>query len=147
MTRAHHATFGFSSGPKPTNHASSNVPRLRVLICAVPDFPARLMPAILARLPVPAAPGRPACRDYEYARRGTANLFLAVEPLAGVRHLTVTEHRGTVDFAEQMRPLCDEWYSEAAVIRAVLDNLNTHGPQPLEFPTDGGRADKSVRSS
>jgi hypothetical protein len=83
------------------------------------------------REPLPAAPGRPARRDYEYARRGTANIFLAVEPLAGVRRLTVTERRGTLDFAEQMRRLCDEWYPEARVIRVVLDNLNTHGPQSL----------------
>jgi hypothetical protein len=83
------------------------------------------------REPLPAAPGRPARQDYEYARRGTANVFLAVEPLAGVRHLTVTEHRGTADFAEQMRRLCDEWYPEATAIRVVLDNLNTHGPQSL----------------
>jgi DDE superfamily endonuclease len=83
------------------------------------------------REPIPASPGRPARRDYEYARRGTANLFIAVEPLAGVRHLTVTERRGTADFADQMRRLCDEWYPEAEVIRVVLDNLNTHGPQSL----------------
>ena len=30
-----------------------------------------------------------------------------------------------------MRRLCDEWYPEAAVIRVVPDNLNTHGPQSL----------------
>jgi hypothetical protein len=30
-----------------------------------------------------AAPGREAREDYAYARHGTANLFLAVEPLAG----------------------------------------------------------------
>ena len=48
-----------------------------------------------------------------------------------MRHLTVTERRGAADFAEQMRRLCDEWYPEAAVIRVVLDNLNTHGPQSL----------------
>lgn len=83
------------------------------------------------RPPVAAAPGRPARRDYEYARRGTANLFIAVEPLAGVRHLTVTERRGTADFAAQMRRLCDEWYPRATTIRVVLDNLNTHGPQSL----------------
>ena len=83
------------------------------------------------REPEPATPGRPARQDYEYARRGTANIFLAVEPLAGVRRLTVTERRGTADFAEQMRRLCDEWYPEAATIRVVLDNLNTHGPQSL----------------
>jgi hypothetical protein len=32
-----------------------------------------------------AAPRQPAKRDYEYKRRGTANVFCAVEPLAG-RH-------------------------------------------------------------
>ncbi|WP_240911593.1 IS630 family transposase, partial [Paludisphaera soli] len=83
------------------------------------------------REPIPAVPGRPARRDYEHARCGTANIFTAVEPLAGVRRLTVTERRGTADFAEQMRRLCDERYPEAAVIRVVLDNLNTHGPQSL----------------
>ena len=31
--------------------------------------------------PLPVAPGRPAREDDEYARRGTANLFLAYEPL------------------------------------------------------------------
>jgi hypothetical protein len=90
------------------------------------------------REPVPAAPGRPARRDYEYARRGTANVFPAVEPLAGVRRLTVTGRRGTLDFAEQLRRLCDEWYPEATTIRAVLDDLNTHGPQSLfaAFPPE-----------
>ena len=83
------------------------------------------------RPPEPAAPGRPARRDHEYARRGTANLFVAVEPLAGVRRVTVTGRRTAADFAEQMRRLCDEWYPEATVIRVVLDNLNTHGPQSL----------------
>lgn len=83
------------------------------------------------REPVPAAPGRPARRDYEYARRGTANIFVAVEPPAGVRRLTATGRRGTLDFAEQMRRLCGEWCPEAATIRVVLDNLNTHGPQSL----------------
>jgi hypothetical protein len=83
------------------------------------------------RPPEPAAPGRAAREDYEYARRGTANLFVAVEPLAGLRRLTVTERRGGADFAAQMRRLCDEWYPEAAVIRVVLDNLNTHGPGSL----------------
>lgn len=83
------------------------------------------------RDPTPAAPGRVAREDYEYARRGTANLFVAVEPLAGRRHVTVTERRGGADFAAQMRRLCDEWYPEATTIRVVLDNLNTHGPGSL----------------
>jgi hypothetical protein len=88
--------------------------------------------------PLAAEPGRPAREDYEYTREGTANLFIAVEPLAGRREVTVTERRTAVDFAGQMRRLCDEWYPEAAVIRVVLDNLNTHSPASLfaAFPPE-----------
>jgi hypothetical protein len=76
--------------------------------------------------PIPPAPGSPAKQDYEYTRHGTANLFVIVEPLAGRRHVTVTDRRAIPDFAAQMRYLCDEMYPEAEVIRVVLDNLNTH---------------------
>ena len=81
--------------------------------------------------PLPARPGDVAREDYEYTREGTANIFLFVEPLTGRRHLTVTERRTRVDFAEQMQYLCDILYPEAGVIRVVLDNLNTHGPASL----------------
>ena len=64
--------------------------------------------------------------DYEYIRRGTCNLFGCFEPHAGRRHIVVTERRTKEDFAAMMRMLVDEWYPEAAVIRVVLDNLNTH---------------------
>jgi DDE superfamily endonuclease len=88
--------------------------------------------------PVPAEPGRAAREDYEYTREGTANLFIAVEPLAGRREVTVTQRRTAADFAEQMRRLCEEWYPEATTIRVVLDNLNTHSPASLfaAFPPD-----------
>jgi hypothetical protein len=76
--------------------------------------------------PVPPAPGSPAKRDYEYTRHGTANLFVIVEPLAGRRHVTVTDRRTIPDFAAQMNYLCDEMYPEAESIRVVLDDLNTH---------------------
>lgn len=76
--------------------------------------------------PIPPAPGSPAKHDYEYTRHGTANLFVIVEPLAGRRHVTVTERRTIPDFAAQMKYLCDEMYPQAEVIRVVLDNLNTH---------------------
>jgi DDE superfamily endonuclease len=81
--------------------------------------------------PLPGRPGDVAREDYEYTREGAANVFLVVEPLAGRRHLTVTERRTRVDFAHQMKRLCDELYPEAAVIRVVLDNLNTHSPASL----------------
>jgi DDE superfamily endonuclease len=88
--------------------------------------------------PIPVAPGRPAKEDYEYVRHGTANLFPIVEPLAGRRQVTVTERRTIPDFAAQMRYLCDELYPGAAVIRVVLDNLNTHtlGSLFASFPPD-----------
>jgi hypothetical protein len=79
----------------------------------------------------PPLPGQSAQEDYEYAKAGTANLFLVTEPLAGLRHVTVTAHRAGQDFALQMQRLCDVWYPEAEVIRVVLDNLNTHGPGAL----------------
>lgn len=47
----------------------------------------------------PAIPGREARRDNEYERRGTANVFCAVEPKAG-RHLTfATPDRSGFEFA------------------------------------------------
>ena len=78
------------------------------------------------RQPLPAQPGQPQRYDYEYARNGTRNLFLFVEPQAGRRHVHVTEQRTKVDFAHEMQWLVDEGYPEAIVIRVVLDNLNTH---------------------
>ena len=88
--------------------------------------------------PVPPAPGSTAKQDYEYTRHGTANLFVIVEPLAGRRHVTVTERRTIPDFAAQMKYLCDEMYPEAEVIRVVLDNLNTHALGSLfaTYPPD-----------
>jgi hypothetical protein len=93
------------------------------------------------KAPLPARPGDVACRDCEYTRQGTANIFLVVEPLTGRRHLAVTERRTRLDFADQMRRLCDELYPEAERIRVVLDNLNTHGPASLyeAFPPEEAR--------
>ena len=39
------------------------------------------------RVPIPAKPGHPARHDYEYGRKGTANLFMMFAPLEGWRHV------------------------------------------------------------
>jgi transposase len=83
------------------------------------------------RPPLPVAPGAPARIDYEYERRGTANLFLAFEPLAGKRRVEVTGQRTKADFARFLRRLADEWYPAAERITLVVDNLNTHKPSVL----------------
>ena len=77
-------------------------------------------------VPIPAAPGRVECHDYEYARNGTANLFMFVEPLRGWRHVNVTSRRTKLDFAGQMKELVDVHYPNARQITLVMDNLNTH---------------------
>jgi hypothetical protein len=69
--------------------------------------------------------------DYEYEREGTANLFLACEPLRGWRHVAVTARRTAVDWAHFIRDLVDQDYPGAERIVLVLDNLNTHGPASL----------------
>jgi hypothetical protein len=83
------------------------------------------------RLPLPIQPGQPERFDYEYERRGTANLFLAAQPLGGWRHVAVTDQRTKHDFAHQMKALVDVHFPDAETIRIVLDNLNTHTPAAL----------------
>ena len=78
------------------------------------------------RPPIEAAPGRVERYDTEYQRNGTRNLFMFCEPKGGWRHVEVTGRRTAVDFAQQMQWLVDEAYPDAAVVRLVLDNLNTH---------------------
>ena len=86
---------------------------------------AETRPALLVQ------PGHPGRVDYEYQRKGTANLFVLCEPQAGWRHVVVTERRTKQDFAHQRQWLVDERYPDAEVIRVVLDNLNTHRPASL----------------
>lgn len=78
------------------------------------------------RTPLPAEPGRLERYDYEYRREGTANIFMMVQPLAGWRRVSVTNRRTAQDFARCMKALVDEHFPNAALIRVVLDNLNTH---------------------
>lgn len=86
-------------------------------------------------------PGQLAKEDYEYARHGTANVFLAVEPLAGKRTVRVTERRTAIDFAHELKRLVTEDYAHAEKVVLVTDNLNTHNPAALyeTFPPEEAR--------
>jgi len=96
--------------------------------------------------PQPAGPGRVERIDHEYVRNGVATLFLEVAPLAGKRHVQVTDRRTRCDWAEFVRGMIDERYPQARKIRLVLDNLNTHSSASLyaAFPPAEARrlADK-----
>jgi molybdenum cofactor biosynthesis enzyme MoaA len=78
------------------------------------------------RTPIPGKPGQPKLIDNEYVRHGVAEIFMEVEPLAGKRHVTITERRTRKDCAQQIKSMLDERYPEAKKVRLVMDNLNTH---------------------
>jgi transposase len=93
------------------------------------------------RVPVPASPGQPGRIDYEYRRNGTANLFVFLDAHKPWRHVKVTDHRESADFAECMRDLVDIHYPKAKLIHVVLDNLSTHTEAALyrTFPAQEAR--------
>lgn len=78
------------------------------------------------RTPIRLKPGGTEKYDYEYIRRGTRNIFVAVEPKGGRRTVKVTKTRKKIDFARFVRTLVKNKYPKATEIRIVLDNLNTH---------------------
>ena len=69
-----------------------------------------------SRTPMPMKPGRLRKEDYEYVRRGTCNLFVAVEPKAGKRNVVVTDRRGKSDFV--------------AFVQHLLEGDLQNGPSP-----------------
>jgi DDE superfamily endonuclease len=93
------------------------------------------------RLPLPLEPGTPERVDSEYARQGTANLFLVTAPLGAWRHVDVTDHRTKPDFAQPLRDLVERHCPAAERIRVVLDTLTTHTPGALSeaFTPDAAR--------
>lgn len=94
------------------------------------------------REPEPMEPGKVRREDYTYDKEGSANLFLACEPLLGKRYLSVTHQRTKIDFAEFIRYILEDCYPKAEKVRLVLDNLNTHKPASLyeAFPPEKARA-------
>jgi hypothetical protein len=93
------------------------------------------------RVPIPAKPGRPARRDYEYERNGTANLFMMFAPLEGWRRVKITDRHAAVDYAQVLKELSDTHFPEADKIVLVQDNLSTHKPASLyeAFPAPEAR--------
>ena len=93
------------------------------------------------RPPVPASPGQPAKQDYEYRRVGVCNIFLACEPLAGKRLVTITERKTKRDWAVFLELIAGH-YCNADKITLVMDNLNTHEPGALyeAFPPEKAKA-------
>jgi hypothetical protein len=101
---------------------------MRPVVC-FDEATKQLIRALQATIPM--KPGQPQHYDYKYERFGTANIFMFSEPLAGWRHVKVTDQRTMIDYAHCMKYLVDEQYPDVEVIRVVQDNLNTHTPASL----------------
>ena len=69
--------------------------------------------------------GEIAKRHYAYEKLGSCALLAAVEPLTGRRFGHVHHRRTKREFTEFCQALAAA-YPEAAKIRLVLDNMNTH---------------------
>jgi hypothetical protein len=78
------------------------------------------------REPIPMEPGEPERQDGEYIRNGTCSIFVFTEPLAGWRHVSVSDRRTRIAWANQVRELLEIYYPYVPKVRLVMDNLNTH---------------------
>ena len=97
-----------------------------------PDYPVVCMDESSKQMvgevydPIPCKPGQLKRMDDEYVRKGVAEIFMEVEPLAGKRHVAITERRTRKDWAQQIKGMLEDRYPDAVQVRLVMDNLNTH---------------------
>ena len=64
--------------------------------------------------------------DDEYARHGTASIFMCAEPLSGFRQATARGQRTTADWAIEVAQMLDTRYADCEEVPLVCDHLNTH---------------------
>jgi len=83
-----------------------------------------------------AKPGHVVKEDYEYKRKGTRNIFVAVEPKGSHREVAVTARRTKADFVQFICGLLNTVYATAQVLHLVMDNLNTHFRSSFEEVLD-----------
>ena len=110
-----------------------------VPVVCMDEKPYQLLGEIREALPI--RPGDTQKLDSEYVRNGTCSIFVFVEPLGGVRHVSVREHRTALDWAEEIKYLVDVSYPDYDKIILVMDNLNTHAISSLykAFPAPEAR--------
>lgn len=83
------------------------------------------------RATIAGKPGKPQKADYEYERKGTVNLFVAVESKGQKRIIRVTKRRTKKDYALFIKNLVNHIYKDVEKIVLVEDNLNTHNERSL----------------
>ena len=64
-------------------------------------------------------------QDCEYVRKGVAELFVAFEPLAGWREISVEQDHKAATWVEFIARQMDTRYKDAKKVTWVMDNLST----------------------
>lgn len=65
-------------------------------------------------------------KDSEYIRKGVAELFVAFEPLAGYRKMTVEDNHKADTWVRFLAQQMETIYKDAFRVTWVMDNLSTH---------------------
>ena len=97
----------------------ANVP-----VLCMDEQPVQLVEEV--RKPIAATKNHPKRVDYEYKRKGVANIFMFAEPLACWRQVSVRTKKTKIDWATEMAVLLEGRYAKCDRVIIVCDNLNTH---------------------
>lgn len=97
-------------------------------VVALDERPVQLLDS--SRADIAMRPGKPARRDYEYVRCGTANIFCVVAPHTGDRLTRATRNRTGIAYARMLARIAKR-YPNARTIHLVQDNLSTHTERSL----------------
>ena len=92
----------------PPSHWSPYKPAIPAL--CMDQWPVQLVKEV--KQPIAATEHQPRRVDYEYERGGVANVFMFAEPLAGWRHVRISETKTKVDWAIEMAEHLEGRYSE-----------------------------------
>lgn len=80
--------------------------------------------------------------DYEYIRKGTADIFMVTGPLAGRREVFIRDRHTRMEWAEITAYIVEEMFPAAERITLIQDNLSAHKKSALYelFPPERARS-------
>jgi len=81
-------------------------------------------------------------QDYQYARAGTADIYMIVEALGGRREVHIEDDHSSQTYAKIVAHIAEKMYPDAKCITLVEDNLSAHKLSALYeiFPAQRARS-------
>lgn len=102
----------------------SEEPKEGVVRLCMDERPCQLLDEVMT--PLPPVAGTVKRIDNEYKREGTCVVLLAYDIDRGLRYAQVRAQRTCRDYAEFIDEIITAHYPDAAKVKLVQDNLNTH---------------------